>query len=68
MKRIIGTCLCFVILNTISIQANEWNQWRGPTRDGVDPNSPPLLDTWPEKGPKLVWKSDIKVPNGRDGG
>lgn len=31
-------------------------QWRGPTRDGIFPETG-LLDSWPEKGPRLVWKT-----------
>lgn len=38
---------------------SDWPQWRGPTRNGVLPNSPPLLDAWPEGGPKLLWKSEM---------
>ena len=37
----------------------EWPQWRGPSRDGVAPSSPKLLDAWPKDGPKLLWKSDM---------
>ncbi|MCW8133092.1 MAG: PQQ-like beta-propeller repeat protein [Planctomycetota bacterium] len=45
---------------------SDWPQWRGPDRNGVAPNSPPLLDAFPEKGPKLLWKSEpIKgLPSG----
>ena len=43
--------------------ANDWPQWRGPTRDGVVPSGPKLLDTWPAAGPKLLWKSEY-VPAG----
>lgn len=52
----------------VDLVAGDWPQWRGPTRDGVDPNSPKLCDAWPERGPKLVWKSTAKIPNGRQGG
>lgn len=38
--------------------AADWPQWRGPTRDGIAPPGPKLLDTWPKEGPPLVWKSD----------
>ncbi|OAI51004.1 hypothetical protein AYO44_17370 [Planctomycetaceae bacterium SCGC AG-212-F19] len=36
---------------------NDWAQWRGPTRDGIVPRGPKLLDTWPKDGPRLLWKS-----------
>ncbi|NQU22690.1 MAG: PQQ-like beta-propeller repeat protein [Candidatus Nealsonbacteria bacterium] len=34
----------------------DWPQWRGPRRDAVSDETG-LLDTWPEAGPKLVWKA-----------
>lgn len=33
-----------------------WPQWRGPRRDGVS-GEKGLLATWPEGGPKLLWKT-----------
>jgi outer membrane protein assembly factor BamB len=47
--------------------AASWPQWRGPTRDGIAPTSPKLLDTWPKGGPKLLWKSEF-IPGAEDGG
>jgi len=32
-----------------------WPQWRGPRRDGVSEEKG-LLPSWPEGGPKLLWK------------
>ena len=33
----------------------DWPQWRGPRRDGIsDENG--LLSSWPQNGPKLLWK------------
>jgi len=34
-----------------------WPQWRGPRRDGVSLERG-LLATWPDEGPKLLWKVD----------
>ncbi|NQT40815.1 MAG: PQQ-binding-like beta-propeller repeat protein [Planctomycetes bacterium] len=34
-----------------------WAQWRGPRRDGIS-DEKGLLATWPEGGPKLLWKVD----------
>lgn len=34
----------------------EWNQWRGPNRDGHSPDTG-LLKQWPEGGPPLAWKA-----------
>ena len=33
----------------------DWPQWNGPRRDGIS-NEKGLLPTWPEAGPRLVWK------------
>ena len=33
-----------------------WPQWRGPRRDGIC-DEKGLLASWPEGGPKLLWKS-----------
>jgi outer membrane protein assembly factor BamB len=32
-----------------------WPQWRGPRRDGIS-DEKGLLQSWPEGGPKLLWK------------
>jgi len=34
----------------------DWPQWRGPSRTGVDPVSPPLASAWPASGPKKLWE------------
>lgn len=39
------------------LSANDWPQWRGPRRDGVCDEAG-LLQSWPEGGPKLIWKSN----------
>lgn len=33
-----------------------WPQWRGPRRDGVS-DEEGLMRSWPEGGPKLLWKA-----------
>lgn len=35
----------------------SWPQWRGPTRNGLVPAGPKLLDAWPTNGPRRVWQS-----------
>ena len=37
--------------------AADWPQWRGPHRDGISQEKS-LLRTWPESGPKLLWRAD----------
>ena len=34
-----------------------WPQWRGPRRDGISAETG-LLPSWPEGGPRLLWKTD----------
>lgn len=34
-----------------------WPQWRGPRRDGVSQEKG-LLPSWPQEGPRLLWKKD----------
>jgi len=34
-----------------------WPQWRGPRRDGMSAETG-LRKSWPEEGPKLLWKVD----------
>jgi outer membrane protein assembly factor BamB len=34
----------------------DWPQWRGPRRDAVIDETG-LLDTWPDEGPPLLWKT-----------
>jgi outer membrane protein assembly factor BamB len=35
--------------------APDWPQWRGPQRDGISAETG-LLQSWPDGGPKLLWK------------
>jgi outer membrane protein assembly factor BamB len=39
-----------------------WPQYRGPTRDGIVPPGPKLLDTWPKEGPRQLWKTPALWP------
>jgi outer membrane protein assembly factor BamB len=37
-------------------QPGEWPRWRGPSGDGISPETG-LLDRWPDEGPPLSWRS-----------
>ncbi|HUY89654.1 MAG TPA: PQQ-binding-like beta-propeller repeat protein [Pirellulales bacterium] len=39
-----------------SLPSSDWPAWRGPHRDGLS-SERGLLQTWPEAGPKLLWKA-----------
>jgi len=58
MRRVI---LCVpVVIVSLAVQAfaEDWAQWRGPERNGVVKNSPPLVDGFPKAGPKKLWQSE----------
>ncbi|QDU60817.1 outer membrane biogenesis protein BamB [Planctomycetes bacterium Pan216] len=65
------TFAALALLGTLSLswesQAADWNQWRGPLRDGVAPTSPPLIESLPKEGLLPTWKYD-DVPSGFEGG
>lgn len=63
-------CIAFLLLATIVPKTNgaDWNQWRGPNRDGFAPDSPPLINSLPESGLRPVWMSEVKIPSAREGG
>ena len=53
--RIITTTL--LLSFTLTLFSTDWPQFRGPNRDGVSTEKG-LAEQWPEKGPKLLWKSE----------
>ena len=58
MKK--GTCcylLIVVMWGTSICSGADWNQFRGPNRDGKSTETG-LLKEWPEGGPALLWSCD----------
>jgi outer membrane protein assembly factor BamB len=55
-------------LISASASAADWNQWRGPNRDGVAPDGPALRTSLPSDGLKPLWVSKAEIPSARDGG
>jgi len=56
---VLGACGAVVAADSGKLIASsepDWPQWRGQRRDAVSDETG-LLDTWPEAGPKLVWKT-----------
>jgi len=46
------------VLPALALETRDtgWNQWRGPNRDGISPDTG-LLKEWPAGGPPLAWKT-----------
>jgi outer membrane protein assembly factor BamB len=55
-------CLGFALLAAMptclvaQTKSSDWPEWRGPLRDGISKETG-LLQSWPEKGPKLLWSA-----------
>ena len=58
LDRAVSTARAMLLipLATLSASADDWPQWRGPTRDGISRETG-LLRAWPEQGPRLVWRN-----------
>jgi len=54
MKKHILLLVAFIPLLSIAQENAAIEQWRGPDRNGVYPDTN-LLTHWPEKGPELLW-------------
>ena len=56
MKHVVRLlCVCF-LANSVSLaQESNWNQFRGPKHDN-HAFSTGIAKSWPEGGPKLLWK------------
>ena len=55
-QRCAVTSAALITLYSIAAftQTSEWNQWRGPNRDGKSSETG-LLKSWPAQGPSLAW-------------
>jgi outer membrane protein assembly factor BamB len=56
--RLPGLVPIAVVLALTSATAADWPQLLGPTRNGVY-SGPPLLETWPSGGPRVVWRKAV---------
>jgi outer membrane protein assembly factor BamB len=56
-KAAVGVVACCILISTsVAALAADWQQFRGPNRDGVS-NEKGLLPSWPRGGPHLIWKT-----------
>jgi outer membrane protein assembly factor BamB len=46
--------VALIVVSTLAIDAQDWTQWRGPSRTGNAPSFTPPA-SWPER-PRQVWK------------
>ncbi|MEX0717551.1 MAG: PQQ-binding-like beta-propeller repeat protein [Planctomycetaceae bacterium] len=70
-RRLAAACgvpASLFVLFAASAQAADWNQWRGPNRDGAVVDSPPLIESLPEEGLKPAWITEPLSPRGGNGG
>lgn len=55
---ILSSCLCLMAAADVPLQADDWPQWMGPTRDNVWRETG-IIDRFPDGGPKILWRTKI---------
>jgi len=60
--------ILLLFLMAPSIQAEDWNQWRGPQRTGAMIENRNYLKRLPEAGLKPLWITATDIPSARSGG
>jgi outer membrane protein assembly factor BamB len=53
-----GALLLSCALLAPAVEAGEWTNWRGPSHDGVSPETD-LVSTWSTEGENLIWRADF---------
>ena len=53
-----GVLLLTAALLAPAARAGEWTNWRGPTHDGVSPETG-LVSSWSTDGENLIWRADF---------
>ena len=56
IRKVLLAAIVLTVMPGALLSAADWPQFRGPNRDGSSPETG-LLKTWPEGGPKLLWKA-----------
>ncbi len=67
MARVLCLTMIVLLAGSVAIGAADWHQWRGPDRSGVAAQSPLLIESFPDGGPTLIWKSE-KILGAQRGG
>src|SRR3954471_8637455 len=58
MLRNLTLTVAIVASCSLSSWAEDWPQWRGPTRDGISQEKG-WLDQFPDQGPPIAWKANV---------
>lgn len=58
MRRCLRILLTLCLWAALRVNAGDWPQFLGPTRDGVYAG-PALAATWPKEGPPVVWHQSV---------
>jgi outer membrane protein assembly factor BamB len=58
MLRPLTCALAAAASLALSARAEDWPQWRGPTRHGISQEKG-WLDEFPEQGPPIAWKATV---------
>ncbi len=56
MKRTVALPV-LLAMSAAVVHGADWPQFRGPSRDGISPETG-LLASWPEGGPEVVWRNE----------
>jgi outer membrane protein assembly factor BamB len=56
--RVIAAVVALAVAADPVVRAADWPWFRGPEHDGTSAESD-LLETWPEGGPKVLWKTPL---------
>src|ERR1041384_693642 len=48
----------FVCFTKVSLQAEDWFRWRGPSLNGISQEKDWTTD-WPREGPRQLWKTNV---------
>src|SRR5260370_38637172 len=57
-RTLFVTCAAAALLVALGGAASDWQQYLGPTRNGVYSGTP-LATAWPAAGPRKVWQKPI---------
>src|SRR4051794_12846586 len=57
-RRCLSGPMAFLLFSSLSLQAADWPQFLGPTRDGQY-HGKDFSVAWPKEGPKQVWKKTV---------